>query len=271
MGFVYFIIAIAVVYFAFKASVLIGLIATLAILLYGVYTYIPAYWALKAQKAFADADFQGAKKYYKKSLATNRAKTQVRLNCAYALMRTGDYDEAEEILDEIVRTKVLKKEEMRYAAKQARCMVYYKQGRMEEAMADGMELYNDGYRNTNVYGMLGYFKLIMNDDIDEATAFCEEAYEYNSDDRDIMDNLSLCYYQKGEYEKAAELSDKILEEAPKFVEAYYHGAQIAVKLGNYKKAKELLTHTDDCRWSTMTTVSHEDIDGLNRMIDRHLS
>ena len=50
--------------------------------------------------------------------------------------------------------------------------------------------------------MLGFFKLLRNDDLDETTKLCEEAYDYNSDDRDIKDNLSICYFRKGEYEKA---------------------------------------------------------------------
>ena len=28
---------------------------------------------------------------------------------------------------------------------------------------------NEGYRNSSIYGMLGYFKLLRNDDLDETT------------------------------------------------------------------------------------------------------
>lgn len=271
MNFFYALLAAAAIFFSYRFNLYFGIIVTAFIVFYIIYRYIPTYWAVKAQRAFAAGDFKEAKRLYKKSYDTNRAKAQIKINYAYTLMRTGDFDEAEQILNPIVRVKTTKKDNLKKSAKQQRCMVYYKQGRLDEAMEDAMELFNDGYRNTQMYGMIGYFKLISGSDIDETTRFCEEAYDYNSDDRDIMDNLSICYYRKGEYDKAAELSDKIIADAPKFVEAYYHGAQIAVKRGEYKKAAELMTHIDSCRWSNMTTVSREEVDELNKQIKERLS
>lgn len=54
----------------------------------------------------------------------------------------------------------------------------------------------------------------------ETTKLCEEAYDYNSDDRDIKDNLSICYFRKGEYEKAEKISDELVGSAPNFVEGF---------------------------------------------------
>lgn len=103
-------------------------------------------------------------------------------------------------------------------------MVYYKQGRLDEAIEDAQSMMNEGYRNSSVYGMLGYFKLLRNDDLDETTKLCEEAYDYNSDDRDIKDNLSICYFRKGEYEKAEKylmnLSWRHLTLSRAFITAY---------------------------------------------------
>ncbi len=270
MGFIYAVCVAIIIFLAFRTSIVLGIIASLCVIAYAIYQYIPTFWAVRAQKAFADGNFQEAKRLYKKSVDTKHAKIQIRINYAYALMRTGDFDEAERVLTPIVRMKNTKKNNFKMNAKQQRCMVYYKQGRLDEAMEDAMEMFESGYKNTQMYGMIGYFKLIRGDDMDEVTKFCEEAYDFNSDDRDIMDNLSLCYYKKGEYDKAAELSDKIIADAPKFVEAYYHGAQIAVKRGEYKKAEELMSHIDECRWSNMTTVSREEVDELNKEIEENL-
>ncbi len=268
---IYVLILFAAFFFSYTVNVWLGIAVTLAIVLYGVYAYIPTYWAVKAQQAFNDGDFKLAEKMFKKSISTGRAKATIRINYAYTLMRTGKFSEAEKIFDSIIRTKDPKLSKERMGAKQQRCMVYFKQGRLDEALADALEMFDNGnYKTTQLYGMIGYFKLVSGRNLSEATKFCEEAYEYNSDDRDIMDNLSLCYYEMGEYDKAAKLSDKIIEDAPKFVEAYYHGAQIAVKRGYYKKAKELMSHVDSCRWSAMTTVSREEVDELNRIIDRRV-
>lgn len=268
---VYLVCLFVAFFLSYTTSVWLGLAVTVIALLYGAYAYIPTYWAVKAQKAFNDGDFKLSEKMFKKSISTGRAKATIKINYAYTLMRTGKFNEAEKILDSIIRTKDPKLSKERMSAKLQRCMVYFKQGKLDEALADALEMFDNGnYKNTQLYGMIGYFKLISGRNLTEATKFCEEAYDYNSDDRDIMDNLSLCYYEQGEYDKAAKLSDKIIKEDPKFVEAYYHGAQIAVKRGDYKKAKELMSHIDSCRWSAMTTVSREEVDDLNRIIDRRV-
>mgnify|MGYP000164043595 CR=1 FL=1 len=80
-------------------------------------------------------------------------------------------------------------------------MVYYKQGRLDEAIEDAQSMMNEGYRNSSIYGMLGYFKLLRNDDLDETTKLCEEAYDYNSDDRDIKDNLQFVISEKANMKK----------------------------------------------------------------------
>ena len=64
------------------------------------------------------------------------------------------------------------------------------------------------------------------------------------------------------FEKAKELSDKILEGNPQFVEAYYHGALIEYALKNYEKVLEYIEKIPGCRWSEMTTVSKEEVEDL---------
>ena len=259
-----------ITFFAFKTNLYLGLALLLAMVIYGIYRYIPTYYAVRAQQAFSDGDFQESKNWYKKSMDTKRAKLQIRLNYVYVLMRTGDFEEGERLLDEVIRVRYLKKEEYRKMAKQQRCMIYYKTGRIDEAIEEAEEMFEDGYKNTTMYAMLGFFKLLTNKNINEVTKFCEEAYDYNDEDRDIRDNLSICYYRQGNYEKAKEISDKIIEDAPQFVEAHYHGAQIAEAMGDYKRANELLENIKNCRRSAMTTISEDDIEGLKRKISRKI-
>ncbi len=266
MSVIYVICAVILVVIAYKFNIWLGLGLTAFILAYGIYSYIPSFYVIKANKAYQDGDFEESKKWYKKAYDTNRAKLTMKVSYAYILLRTGDNDEAEAVLDRIIRAKGIKPEQKKQA-KQQRCMVYFKQGRLDEAMEEAYEIFDGGnYKNTTLYGMLGYFKY-LHDDVDDALKFCLEAYDYNNEDRDIMDNLSLCYYKKGEYEKAKEISDKIISENPKFVEAYYHGAQIAVKCGNYETAKEYLEKIPGCRWSNMTTVTHEEVDRLTKEVE----
>lgn len=260
MTFIYILIMIAVLVISFKFSPIIGAILAALMLIYIIYAYRPDFYAIKARKAYMAGKFAEAKRQYKKAIDTGKAKVAIRIEYSDALMRTGHFDEAEQVLNNVLRYKL--KPENEKVAKLRRCMVYFKQNNFTEAYDDAVELYNEGFKNTYLYGMLGYFKLYKSKTSDETLDFCKEAYEYNSDDRDITDNLAVCYYYRGEYEKAKELSDKILEGNPQFVEAYYHGALIEYALKNYEKVLEYIEKIPGCRWSEMTTVSKEEVGDL---------
>ncbi|MGN1115602.1 MAG: hypothetical protein ACI4TH_03455, partial [Candidatus Ornithomonoglobus sp.] len=62
--------------------------------------------------------------------------------------------------------------------------------------------------------------------------------------------------------EAKKISDKVLEKQPKFVEAWYHGAQIDNKLGDYDGALEKIEKIKDCNRSFMTTVSEDEVEAL---------
>lgn len=266
MSLLYVILGIIVVVLAFKFNVYLGIIVVAAIVLYAAYRMIPSYYAMKGNKAFAAGDEESACMWYKKAYDTGRTKVKFKTSYAYLLSRLGRYDEAEQVLNPIVRVKGLAPEK-KNPAKMQRCLVYYKQGRLDEAIEDAMEIYNSGFKNSMLYGMIGLFKLLRGDDARETLAFCTEAYEYNSDDRDIADNLSLCLYNIGDYEKAEGISDKIIGEKTNYIEAYYHGAQIAVKLGKYEKAEKYMDAVSDCKRSALTTVSEDEIEELKKEIN----
>lgn len=261
MNLFFIIVATLLVIFGFKASVWLGILAILIVAVCSIYKYKPSYYALKGNNAFMAGDENGARELYKKAYDTGRTDIKIKTSYAYVLLRTGYADEAENVLNPIISAAGLAPEK-KNLAKQQRCMVYYKQGRLDEAIEDAEAMLNEGFKTTNLYSMLGYFKLLRNDDIEETTRFCEEAYEYNSDERDIKDNLTLCYLKKDELEKAEKISDELVELAPEFVEGFYHGIQIALKLGKYDKAREYADKLENCKRSSMTTVSEEDVERL---------
>ena len=159
------------------------------------------------------------------------------------------------------------KENVKYQAKQYRILAYHKIGQTDEALEEATEIFGK-YKNTVSYGLLCYLKLANNHPIDETLSLCEEAYDYNSDDRDIVDNLTLAHIRKGNLEKAKELADDMLEKFPAFTEAYYHGAVVYKNLGDVKKAKELLEKiSDNCRRTYLTTVSLDEIEELKNSLN----
>ncbi|MCX7714428.1 MAG: tetratricopeptide repeat protein [Clostridia bacterium] len=255
--FKYNILAIFIILVCFWVNKLFGVAVLGLFIIYAGYSFIPHIYAFKASTALSKGSEEDALKLYEKAYRTGRANLLIKVSYSYILIKTGNPEKAEAILNEILQNKRLP-EAKRNLAKQNRCMAIYSQGRLEEAMEEAETLF-ENYKNTVMYAMLGYFKLLANQDLDEILKFCLEAYEFNSDDRDILDNLSIAYYKKGEYEKAREISDKLLKMAPRFIEAYYHGAQIAEKCGETEYALELLEKIKDCNRSYLTTVSEEEI------------
>ena len=265
MKFLIILLCGAVTWFAFKTNVFLGLVVMVALIAYGCYKAVPSFYRLKGQKCFGTGDFDGSEKMYIKAVDTGRGGYQIRLEYSYILLRTGKFEEAEQQVNYILSHKLTPSE--RNNAVLRRCMCYYKLGNLEEAMADAQELYNDGYKSMALYALLGYFKIIDAPDSAETFDFCLEAYDYADDDRDICDNMLICYYNRGEYEKAKEISDKVIEKAPKFIEAWYHAAQIDYKMKNYNDALEKLDKIADCLRSEMTTVSEEEIKQLRSDIE----
>lgn len=268
MSFLYVILGIIVIAVAFKFNTMLGIVLLAAIVIYGIYHFIPTFYATRGNQAYAAGDEDAAREWYKKAYDTGRTTIKLKSSYAYILLRTGYADEAEKVLDPIIRVKSLAPEK-KNLAKQQRCMVYYKQGRIDEALSEAMELYESGYKTSNLYSMLGYFKMLHGDPLEETLAMCEEAYDFNNDNRDILDNLSLCYYKLGRYEDAERISDELLKNNDEFVEGYYHGAQIAVKRNNYNKAEEYLEKLSQCKRSGMTTITEEEIANLKQEVQNH--
>ncbi len=239
-----------------------------ALAVYLISIIIPFSYKYRSRKALANGNFVNAKRYYQKALKCSKFNFKTQMEYVYIILRTGDFKEALDVMNKLLSYKMEPKN--RNLATIQRCMCYYKTGNLENAYKDAQEMYDDGYRSIMLYGLLGYFKILKEPLSDETFKFCREAYEYADDDRDICDNLLICYYNRGEYEKAKEISDAVLDKAPKFVEAWYHGAQIDVALGDCKSAREKLDKLPDCNRSPMTTIPEEDVEYLSNMVDEKL-
>lgn len=269
MKWLYLLAGCAVLIFAYRFSWILGIVVTLLMAAYMVYKYLPDIYRARGRKFFSEGNYGAAKRMFKKAVDTGHAKGDIRMEYSYILLRTGDVEEAEQVVNNMLAYKINPKYKGRAIIQ--RCMCYYKRGNLQEAIDDAMELYNDGYRSIMLYGMIGYFKILQAPMSDDTFNFCKEAYDYADDDRDICDNLLICYYNRGNYEKAKELSDKVLEKKPKFVEAWYHAAQIDDKLGLYEDALEKLEHIKDCNRSYMTTIPELDVIKLRESIKAKLN
>ncbi|MCD8391033.1 MAG: tetratricopeptide repeat protein [Firmicutes bacterium] len=254
MNFFTAILLIVIIALAFRKSIVWGVLALVLACAYAVYLMLPRLYAMQLQKAFRDGDYEKTKAIYEKH--SKRLNFQQKASYAYMLIQMGEPAEAAELMSFFIRMQGLDAKN-RAIAKRQRCLAYYRLARYEEALKDARDVYEDGYMTKNMYGLMGMIMLVLDNDLAETTKFCEEAYEYDEDDRDIQDNMSICYYLQGDLDMAAEINSYVREENPEFVEGYYHGAQIFIKQKKYKEAKELLEKIPSCNRTPNTTVSEE--------------
>lgn len=258
---VYVILAI-LIYFGFASNLITGIIVTALSVGFLIWKKLPTMYAILGSRAYNADKNEKAIRCYEKSTDSGRADSKIYATYILILMRTGRLKQALAAANTaIANPKFLLAD--KYMLKCYRCLIYYKIGEGSEALSDAREIF-ESYKNTTVYGLLGYLMLAMNEPLDKTLEFCLEAYDYNSDDRDIVDNLVLAYYKCGELEKSEELSKKLIEMSPSFVEAHYHRALIFHALGKDSGALELLENIDTCIRTALTTVSEEEIENLKK-------
>ena len=248
-------------YLAWNFHWAVGLIVSAVLLLYFVYVSIPQFYAKNGNALYNEGRIEDALRQYEKAYRTGRASEEIVFTYAVMLLKSGYADKAEMILNAMIVNPTIKNE-TKYKAKQYRILIHFKNGDKQEALEDAIEIFEER-KNTIGYALLGYIKVAMKDNPEETLEFCKEAYDYNSDERDILDNLVVAYINVGDFENAKEIADILLEEHPDFVEARFHSALVYKNLGEEEKASEIIKDIDkECKRTYMTTVSEEEVEEL---------
>lgn len=264
---VLFIIAVAVVGFLLTmGNYIAALCVTLIVLVLTFYWQWPNFLSIRGQSEYARGNNTKALSLLKKAHESSRARTANSTAYAYILLRCGQTEEAANVLNYVLLNQKLKQQE-KLQARQILSLVRYRQGDFAEATRL-MEMVFAGYKNSGVYGALGYYKILS--DAPDAQAFNEEAYEYNSDDKIIIDNMIILCLKNGDIARAKELSDKSVNAGNKGVEIFYRAAQVEEALGNDEEALEYYKKAASCTRSFMTTVAEKDIDNAVDMLKKRL-
>lgn len=255
---------IAVVYLivqAFRFHVAAGIGAILAVVVYGYLKWYADYCVNKA-KAEYRKDPEKAMLWFQK--AEKRGMNIGQLETyAYYLMREGQVEKSEEIYHKLLTQRI--KPELRLKLRADLAVLMMKTGRIDEAVEE-LEEITLNYTTTTTYGTLGYLYILKNNRR-RAEQFNREAYDYNSDDAVILDNMVQLYVKMGKPEQAKQYADKLMEKSPYFIEAYYDAAYVYLKLGEAEKAKEILEKGADCRITFMSTVKEEEVAALREAIE----
>lgn len=258
------IIIFLVLYLSFKFHVLAGLCAVVVLGIIGYISNYPRLMTGRANAEFLKKNYDKAFEYYKKAHKSSFRKYNVDISYAQALLRVGRPEEAFEILNKIMSLPLTPA--IRKPATMVRCMIKYKLGQINEAYEDAIELFEDGYKTSNMYSIIGLFMHEKNEEKEKILDFCLKAYEYDTDNRDVVDNLVLAYIKNGDFENAIMLGKDLTQKCPSFIEGWYHLAQAYLLSGSKEDAKTAFKNISSCERSYLTTVTKEEIDSLYTQI-----
>lgn len=214
-------------------------------------------YVIKANKAYASSNVQGTIDNLEKAYKTGNAKSNVITTYGYVLLKYGKPNEAMKIFEDQLRSPKLSNKEL-YDTKSNYALGLWKQGKLDEAIATFEEIIPN-YKNTTVYGSLGYLYNLKGD-LEKALKFNLEAMDYNNTGTVILDNLGQTYYLIGDYEKANEIFKKLISLNPKFPEAFYDYALVLEKLGDKEKCIEMLKNARLHKINYLSAITEEDID-----------
>lgn len=197
-----------------------------------------------------------ALKWFKRAYDTKIAGVRTCVSYAYILLKNAELEKSEEVLQQVLKNNP-NSPEVPYI-KSILALTLWKKGELDAAV-NMLEDVISQYRTTSVYGSLGYL-LILKGDLQKALQFNLEAFEYNSSDKIIQDNLGQNYYLLDMYDKATEVYVSLLEKSPSFPEPYYNYGLLLLKTGETDKALEMMNKALGYKFSYLSSISKEEVE-----------
>jgi tetratricopeptide (TPR) repeat protein len=246
---------------------IILILLPIAFIAYLVYKNIPILLFIKANKKNSAGKVDEAMKLYAKAYNFKHCKPSIKIMYTYVLIRNGEIDKAEKILDEVSKIKLTPKDEINIALNLS--LIMWKKDDLQKAIELLEQLIGKGYKNSTIYQNLGYY-LILNGEYTKALDVNKEACEYNDSDSALLDNLGINYYFLEDYEKAAEIYSKILPKNPSFASAYYYYAKTLKAQGNLEEALVMLNKGLSCNFSYISAINKDCIENEIKSINAAL-
>lgn len=218
--------------------------------------------AIPAKAAYAKRDYRKAMKLFKIADKIGNLNANNKMLLGYVCLRCGELDEARRHL-RLCSTLTPHGSPSRNQVNNLLALVSWKEGNLSDGIETLEEIVESGYKNTVIYQNLGIFYNLA-EDKEKALKFNLEAYDYNSDDHIICDNLADSYAAAGEYEKAAEIYKELMakEPPPRFPEAYYGYGEVLIKLGKKEEGLELIKESLNKPFSYLSVRPKEEIEKM---------
>ena len=165
--------------------------------------------------------------------------TERQLMIGSAFVQRGDAARGLEILEKIIANP--KAGESAKTATVTCSMGYWRLGDMDKAISVLEELSDAGYRDDNLSVNLESY-LLEKKDLEGAKKAIDTGRPEKTETNGLMDNRGWYYIQNGEWDKAKEVYDELIDDRnAKFPEAYLHGAQVSIHENDIEQAIDRLS------------------------------
>jgi tetratricopeptide (TPR) repeat protein len=250
------VLPLVVIVLAWRFNIWLGIAALLLYIAIQLYLSRPMLFNLIGSRKYSLGQTEDALNWFKKAYDTRRASPRIIVSYGYLLLKSAQLEKAEEVLQQVLKSKI-EPGDINYA-KSIFALVLWKKGELDAATDMLLEVIQT-YKTTSVYGSLGYL-LILKGDLEKALQFNLEAYDYNSSDNIILDNLGQNYYMLGMYDKSKEIYEVLIKKEPAFPEPYFNYGLLLEKLGEPEKAMESMKKALEYKFSYLSSIRKEDVE-----------
>lgn len=243
------------------------IIAIILAIFISIVINLPMLYMMMGNSAYKKKKYKDAAAKYKKAVDTNRLAPDMAIYCGYAVLKEGDTAEAERIFDKTAQKKL--SERQKVSLDMNRALLEWKKGNVDK----GIELLAGAWEKmpsavaAGSLGALMLEKAKKTGDYTMALEFCQSAcreYEY---DRTAMANLGEAYYHTGNYEKAEEIFDELIDMRPETPSPYYYYALTLLALERDEEACDMIHKALRYRFTALTPITREEAEALRDKLE----
>ena len=235
----------------------------------------------KGKYAECEQKLDEAMALYREAYAKGDRKFEFLRGYAVLSMRRGDFEKAREIMLEMNKDKSMtpeNKQQLRIDF----ALCQWKMGKLDKAV-ETMERAASGAKSGTIYNTMGVLLIEqarVTGDFERALQWNLEAYDYDDEDAETLDNLGQLYLSmaeksamNGEEDTAKEQQTLALdyfrrawEEKPDQITSSYYYARLLNEDGDRAKAKEVLEGIKDIPITAMIQVEKEKVEALTKQV-----
>lgn len=241
---------------ASKLNIWLGIVVLLIYLAGVVYLNRGFIFSIFGSRQYSLGKTDEALKWFRRSYETKKVGIRIYVSYAYILLKKAELAKSEEVLQEAL-DKFPQSQDIPYT-KSILALVLWKKGDLDDAVAM-LEEVMKSYKTTSIYGSLGYL-LILQGDYEKALEHNLAAYEYNSNDKIIQDNLGLNYYLLDKYDESRKTYEALLEKSPTFPDPYFNFGLLLLKLNEPEKAIEYMKKALEYNFSYLSSLTKEQVE-----------